>query len=422
MNRSPVPLNVLPYIRPRTLKYEKDESINMGASIDGVICQPRSVYIPPAGGAKGREESLPSLTIDEATGLIALEGIVFANANLGKCLKDLKNCNLMWTPNTIAKFQRQGFVSFHIYGGHSQEQLRKIQAALANPSRRPRIVSIDQETGFVNRFGWIPNFKYISPSMLAASGNPKNAEEAGYLTGQLLALYGINLNFAPFVDLHAYTPARRFSDDPDKIAVYAKAFMGGLLRAGVGACAKHFPDGSANQNPHDQVSRVTLPFHDLHVTQRYQPLIDAGLPAIMVGHDIFTQVDPKNPASLSRRWITDILRGQMNFKGVVVTDALGMGAIQKQGITVREAILRAFEAGADLLLVDPNEVRSVLKNAVASGRISPERVCESARRLQILARRFPISTPPTNRNAIEANLVQRAAQLYQRIKDYRPEK
>jgi len=390
----------------------------MGASIEGVICQPRTVTIPSAGGAKGREESLPSLTLDEATGLIALEGIVFANANPGKCLKDLRNCNLMWSSsNTIAKFQKKGFASFHIYGGHDRDRMKNIQAALANPSRPTRIVSIDQELGFVNRFGWTPDFKYIFPPMLTASGNPGNAYEAGYLTGQLLSLYGISLNFAPFVDLHAYTPRRRFSDDPGKIAVYAGAFMQGLLRAGVGACAKHFPDGS-NLNTHDQISRVNLPIGTLHIRQRYQPLIDAGLPAIMVGHDIFTRVDPNNPASLSKRWITDILRGQMNFQGVVVTDALGMGAIQKQGITERDAILRAFEAGADLLLANPDQVRSVLKDAVASGRISPERVCESARRLQIFARRFPISSPPTNRNAREADIVQRASQLYQKIKVY----
>jgi len=389
----------------------------MGASIEGVICQPRTVTIPSAGGVKGREESLPALTIDEATGLIALEGIVFAGANPGKCLKDLRNCNLMWSSsNTIAKFQKKGFASFHIYGGHDRDRMKKIQAALANPSQPTRIVSIDQELGFVNRFGWMPDFKYIYPAMLTASNNPKIADEAGYLTGQLLALYGINLNFAPFVDLHTYTPTRRFSDDPDKIAFYAKAFMQGLMRAGVGACAKHFPDGSTSTNPHDKVSKVNLPIGALHVRQRYQPLIDAGLPAIMVGHDIFTRVDPNNPASMSKIWITDILRGQMNFQGVVVTDALGMGAIQKQGITERDAILRAFEAGADLLLVDPDKVRSVLKHAVASGRISPKRVCESARRLQIFARRFPISVPPNNRNKIESIILERVTKLYQKTK------
>jgi beta-glucosidase-like glycosyl hydrolase len=388
----------------------------MGVSVEGIICQPQSVHIPSAGGARGKKESLPALTIDEAIGWIALEGIVFAGANPGKCLKDLKNCNLMWTPNTIAKFQKKGFVSFHIYGSHDRDRLRKIQAALANPSNPSGIVSIDQELGFVNRFSWAPDYRYILPSMLTASGDPGNAYEAGHLTGQLLTLYGINLNFAPFVDLHAYTPTRRFSDDPDKIAVYAKAFMQGLMRAGVGACAKHFPDGSTSTNSHDKVSKVNLPIGALHVRQRYQPLIDAGLPAIMVGHDIFTRVDPNNPASLSKRWITEILRGQMNFQGVVVTDALGMGAIQKQGITERDAILRAFEAGADLLLVDPDQVRSVLKHAVTSGRISPERVCESARRLQIFARRFPISVPPTNRNKIEANILERVTKLYQKTK------
>jgi len=395
----------------------------MGTSVEGVICQPRSVNIPSAGGAKGREESLPALTIDEATGLIALEGIVFANANLGKCLKDLKNCNLMWSSsNTITSFQKQGFVSFHIYGSQSQKQMGKIQAALANPSRPPSIVSVDQELGFVNRFGWMPEFKYILPSMLTASENPRNADAAGYLTGRLLALYGINLNFAPFVDLHAYIPGRRFSDGPDKIAIYARAFMQGLMRAGVGACAKHFPDGSTSQNPHDKVSRVALPIGDLHVTQRYQPLIDAGLPAIMVGHDIFTQVDPNNPASLSKIWITDILRGRMNFQGVVVTDALGMGAIQKQGITEKEAILRAFAAGADLLLANPNEVRSVLKQAVASGKISKERVCESARRIQSFAKRFPISPSTAKKDTKEAEIVRNATLLYQKVKDYRSEK
>jgi beta-N-acetylhexosaminidase len=260
----------------------------------------------------------------------------------------------------------------------------------------------------------MPQLRWISANMLVRSRDLDLAEEAGYITGQLLHLNGINLNLAPFVDLHAYEPGRRFSDNSREISLYARAYVQGLIKAHVGACAKHFPDGSP-QNPHNRAGRVNLARRDLQVAERYQPLIDAGLPAIMVGHDIFTQVDPGIPASISRRWITDILREEMGFEGVIVTDSLGMTGLMHEVSSYEEAILRAFQAGADLLMANAPAVRNVLTRAVSTGEISRERISESARRILRFSEQFPIAPPATNKAELERALMRQAEDLYQRV-------
>lgn len=381
-------------------------------SLDGKTSQAQATRIISA-----QDGPLPALNLQQATGLIALHGLRITWASLrmfGKCIAGVDDCIGGDVEGAIDNLQAEGFRSFHIYGRMTFEQMTEIQNALRDQSVPPAIVTIDQEGGMVNRIGWAPEFELISANMLVRAGNPNYANEAGYLTGRFLHLYGINLNLAPFVDLHAYTPLRRFSGDPREIAIYAGAFIQGLKQAGVGACAKHFPDGSASQNCHDRLDRIGLTLSELQVEERYKPLIDKGLPAIMVGHDIFTQVDPHNPASLSRIWITDFLRGRLGFKGLIVTDALGMDGLRRE-VSYEEAIIRAFEAGADLLLANGDTVRAVLTQAVRTGRISEQRVYESAGRIQKFSQQFPITPPENNKQELERSLIQEARNLYQRI-------
>jgi len=365
----------------------------------------------------GPDASLPNLTLEQATGLIALHGLRITWATLrmfGACIVGQDDCIGGDIQSAIDDLQNDGFRSFHIYGSMTFDRMNEIRNALLDQSLPPLIVSIDQEGGIVSRLSWMPSLRFISAYMLRRSRDPLIAKEAGYITGQLLALNGINLNFAPFVDLHAYSPYRRFADNSQEIALYAGAFAQGLQAAGVGACAKHFPDGSAEQNAHQRLGRVSLARQELEVVERYQPLIKQGLSAIMVDHDIFMQVDPQNPASLSRRWITEILREEMGFNGLIVTDALGMGGLREVA-TYEEAILRAFKAGADLLLSSGPTARNVLMQAVARGEIAEERIFESARRIIEFSQRFPIAPPVANKAELEQPLMHQAEDLYRRL-------
>ena len=362
-------------------------------------------YFPQVDAAEPASEAKPSLSLEEKTGILALTGIGHWDSAEG----------INWQ-------QSQGFRCFHIYGklrdGLSRREIETLQRALASGAEPPLLVTMDQEGGVVNRIGWDASMKRLSSYLLGSSGDPENARQAGELTGKLFRLFGINMNFAPFLDLHAYYPKRRFSDDPDVIAEYGTAFMEGLLAAGVGACAKHFPDGTSREagDTHYQNVSVATEREELFVSERFQPLIDNGLPAIMVSHVIFESVDPGVPASLSRVWITDILKGEMEFDGLIVTDAFEMKAIEGLGITEEEAIIRACEAGVDLVLANPDTVRSALMKAVQSGRISEERLDESVRKVQAYTERFPVDTSsPEDRGMAEARILVDAETLYNQI-------
>jgi len=229
-------------------------------------------------------------------------------------------------------------------------------------------------------------------------------------------MHGINLNFAPFLDLHDYSKGglRRFGNDPRVIGQHGRAFMAGLLSTGVGACAKHFPDGNDAEygNPHEQLIEVPYSPESLQYQARYGPLIDAGLPAIMMSHVAFSAVDGQ-PASLSKKWITEILRGELGFDGVVITDALGMDAIE-ENIPMEAAVIRSINAGADLILGDASHVRKILNKAVSSGEITSERINEAAARVLTLSKSYPLTANPVN-PAPRERLLEKIQQFYHQV-------
>ena len=307
------------------------------------------------------------------------------------------------------------------------------------------MVTIDQEGGMVNRFKWASQLQKLAPYVLGKNPNVSLTKEAGEITGELLRELGINVNLAPFLDLHDTLGTRGFSKDPAQISTYATAFMEGLLAAGVAPCAKHFPDSSDQQDTHHDIVRVNLSKEQLKIRERFQSLIAHGLPAIMMSHVIFDSVDPNNPASLSKIWITDILRNELNFKGLIVTDAMEMAAIQNLGIPEEEAIVRAFQAGADMVMPSGGDPRRVKKSitvgaeklglsadstlvqgllagadlltqshvnpaekalfdAYNQGRITEARINESARRILELDARFPRNKEAPNPQRLQVIL------------------
>ena len=240
-------------------------------------------------------------------------------------------------------------------------QLRALVTDIQSLRSPPLLVSVDQEGGRVQRFR--DGFSELPPLRRVGQMFDANAQQGlamarslGWLMAAELLALGVDLSFAPCVDLdyglseiigdralHARAPA---------VAQLAVAYMHGMREAGMAATAKHFPGhGAVVADSHHAlpVDRRELVDLDQDLLP-YRRLIDNGLAAVMVAHVQFPAVDPLLPASFSRRWIEGVLRGQLNFRGLVITDDLTMAAAAAAGDVVERAE-RALAAGGDVLLV-----------------------------------------------------------------------
>lgn len=299
------------------------------------------------------------------------------------------------------------------------EQLHRLndelqQLAIANGAGIPLFIGIDQEGGTVTRVkdGVTP---LLSAMAIGASYNEEHAFRAGYITGRELFVLGINMNFAPVLDVNI-NPAnpviglRSFGEDPKEVARLGTAFMKGLQAAGMLATVKHFP-GHGDTGTDSHIALPTVP-HDAERLQQVEfvPFIEAieqGVDAVMSAHITFPAIDPTPgmPATLSHRIITGLLRQQLAFPGLIVTDALEMQAITNR-YGIAEAAVRAVEAGVDLVLVgwpadwhDVIRVVESLRSAVYTGRLTEERIEQSVERIvrSKVERGIMHSSGPTSR-------------------------
>ncbi|HXI45218.1 MAG TPA: glycoside hydrolase family 3 N-terminal domain-containing protein [Candidatus Acidoferrales bacterium] len=284
----------------------------------------------------------------------------------------------------------------------SPDQLRALTSGLSDlAGDRGLIVSIDQEGGVVSRLSPANGFPaFESEATIGASRDPAVALDFGQRLGATLADIGVNLDFAPVVDVNVNptNPAigaldRSFSADPDMVATLADAEIEGLHQYGIATTLKHFPGlGSATVNTDNGIADVSRTWTDSELVP-YRRLIGEGvLDAIMAGHVIVKPRGGPTPASLSPAIVTDLLRGQLGWGGVVVTDDLGAVAITST-YGFEEALALAIEAGNDLLLLaNQNGFDSHLADRaidaiaahVASGRISRDRIEESRARVAVL--------------------------------------
>jgi len=250
--------------------------------------------------------------------------------------------------------------------------------ALGGTSRP--IVAIDQEGGRVMRLrrGATPG---PSAMAVAAAGDLELAERLATAMAGDLRRIGVNLNLAPVADL-ALEPAstvigtRAFSDDPARAAQYVAATVRGLQRGGIGATLKHFPGhGATATDSHTALPIVGDPVATLRARELvpFEAGILAGAEAVMAGHIIATALDPDVPASLSARVLTGLLRDELGFAGLIVTDCLQMDAIARSVGTARGAVM-ALAAGADLLTISHDlavarEARDAIVAAVESSEL-----------------------------------------------------
>ncbi len=281
-----------------------------------------------------------------------------------------------------------------LFGNHVQtpDQLHAFTASLQAASALPLFLAVDEEGGLVARLGnttalQLP--KYPNAATIGATGDPGQALEMGRTIGTYLKEYGLNMDFAPVADVNTnpnnpVIGTRAFSSDPDTAAAMASAMAQGLRESGVIPFFKHFPGhGDTAEDSHSgaAVSHKTL---EEMRTCEWIPFAEAGaLDGVMVGHITTPNATTDGlPASLSREIVTDVLREELGFRGLVVTDALSMGAVANFYDSATAAVM-AFQAGADLLLLPANlpAAFDALLSAVERGEISQARLEESVLRI-----------------------------------------
>ena len=256
----------------------------------------------------------------------------------------------------------------------------------------PLFIGIDQEGGWVIR---LKDGATVLPGNMAlgATNSTELAERAGEITAVELAAVGVNLNFAPVMDVNnnpdnPVIGRRSFGESPELVSRLGISYIRGLQRNGVLATAKHFPGhGDTTVDSHFELPTVSHDLERIHALelQPFRAAIDADVAAIMTAHIIYPAFDANRPATLSPTILTDLLRKELGFDGLLITDDMEMKAIDDR-YRSGEAAVMAVEAGADIVMVlwTPTkqiEVFDALLSAVKSGRISQARLDQSVERI-----------------------------------------
>ena len=284
--------------------------------------------------------------------------------SLGPLMIDLAGSEISAEEREMLRHPLVGGVILFTRNYRDPQQLSQLVGAIHAERSPPLIVAVDQEGGRVQRFR--PGFSLLPPARrighefdLDARAGVALARSLGWLMAAELRAHGVDISFAPCVDLDLGVSEvigeRAFHASPEAVGQLALAWMLGMREAGMAATAKHFPGhGAVVADSHHTLPVDRRPLADLAADLApYRRLIANGLPAIMVAHVLFPGVDSA-PASLSGRWIRDVLRGELGFQGVVFTDDLSMGgAAAAYGDVVTRA-RQALSAGCDMLPVCNN--------------------------------------------------------------------
>ncbi len=325
------------------------------------------------------EKKIASLSLEEKVGALFIVG--FNGSTLTDDTRDFIN--------------QHHFRHFLLLGRNinNKEQLISLTAELKNAtsSAIPSLITIDQEGGQVARL----NFEELDNTSQAAITSVPQAYKIGRDRGGVLKDLGINVNFAPVVevirdeDSYLARLNRAFPGDEDQVFRFSQAMIKGYQDSAIIAVAKHFPGGLGRKkaDPHQTLPRLEVGFQDLNQDLLpFQDLIKQGrISALMTTHILYSQIDENNPVTTSEKFISAILRQELGFKGVIISDDLvmrGLGSIN----TIEDSAIAAFNAGHDLLIVSgPTEIQDrVYQNllqTVKQGEITEERLDQSLRRL-----------------------------------------
>lgn len=275
------------------------------------------------------------------------------------------------------------------------EQMSRAAASIQKCLSAPALIASDMENG-AGRM--VPDATQFPDLMgIAATGNLDHARAVGRSAALEARAIGVHWTFGPVADINAHphnpiASTRAFGDSPERVERFASAVIAGMQENGLAATAKHFPgDGYDDRDQHACTTVNPLPMEAWfrQSGRVFQTVIDKGVLAIMIGHIALPAWDgdaggeelDAPPAVLSRRIVTDLLRGKLGFEGVVISDAMGMGGTTSWG-SREETLVRAINAGCDqVLFVDTGKDFQGLLAAAKDGRISAQRLDEAVRRV-----------------------------------------
>jgi len=283
-----------------------------------------------------------------------------------------------------------GYILFgRDFGGQTPASVRQTIDSYQSAVQTPMLIGVDEEGGTVVRVSSNPSFravKFWSPQALYKEGGLDLITSDTKEKDALLASLGINVNLAPVCDVSTdpkdFINARSFGQDAAATGEYVKTVVTQMQTDGMGSVLKHFPGYGNNIDTHTGIAIDERPLDRFYSADfiPFQSGIDAGADAVLVCHNIVTAIDPQLPASLSHP-VHEVLRDDLNFSGVVMTDDLIMDAITKYTDGADAAVL-AVKAGNDLLISSDFVTQyTAVKAAVDAGEISAERIAESAVRI-----------------------------------------
>ncbi|WP_203247217.1 beta-N-acetylhexosaminidase [Sporosarcina beigongshangi] len=270
------------------------------------------------------------------------------------------------------------------------------------PNKIPLFISVDEEGGRVSRLpAGIP--KLPASAQIGKRNDKTISYRAGNYVAEVLHEFGYNMNFAPVLDINnnPKNPVigdRSLGANPELVGRLGVATMHGMMDDGIISVVKHFPGhGDTVVDSHKALPKVEATLEKLRNVELvpFQQAVDEGADAVMVAHILFPALDPNYPSSMSESIITGLLRDDMQFDGVVITDDLTMGAIVND-YTVPEAAVQSFIAGSDLLLIVngyDNQINTInaLVTAIEAGEITEERLNESVKRILTLKEKYDVS-------------------------------
>ncbi len=313
-----------------------------------------------------------------------------------------------------------GMLLFQRNFAEAEQTLRLIsgfQAANRAGGGLPQIFFTDQEGGYVSRIPYATIG--VGNMALGATGDAENARTMAQIHGEELALLGIQADFAPVMDINnnpknPIIGVRSFSDDPQAVAAFGCAYLAGLHDTGTMAVVKHFPGhGNTDTDSHTGLPLINSTYDELKHFElvSFQAAIDAGADMVMTAHIQYPQIEKESytsvstgeqiylPATMSKTILTDILRGDMGFDGVIVCDALDMAAIA-DNFSIEDTIRLTIGAGVDMLILptvkDTASFRlmdtyvDTAAALVERGKISEERINESVRRILEMKQKYSI--------------------------------
>jgi len=340
------------------------------------------------------EAQVAEMSLDEKIGQLVLVG-------LDGYVNDENSTYL------IEKYRVGGFVLLK-QNVKDTEQLLELMNSLKKTNaanKIPLFLAIDEEGGRISRLP--DDFKKLPSSGRIGQANDKRlAYQAGSLLAEMLKTIGLNMNFAPVLDINSNpeNPVigdRAFGVSSELVTELGMEAMSGIKAQGIIPVIKHFP----GHGDTDVDSHVGLPVVEASLSRLesfelipFKTAIENQADAIMIAHILLPKIDPNNPASFSKPIITDLLRKKMNFDGVVITDDLTMGAVVNN-YDLGEAAVESLKAGSDIILVCHDyekEVRVIeaIKKAVETGKITEERVDESLYRILSLKKKYGLSDEP----------------------------